>query len=135
MTPLRSSEVMGMGFGFSSLDELGDGPGFRKVRRALDVSAFGVNGVVFAPGYEGFLHYHDAQDELYFVHRGTARFEVDGEERLLGPGALVHGERCKRQAVLPAELHRSRTRRPGRRPLRESGQLQRGAGQALVALV
>src|SRR5918996_5716947 len=76
----------------SSLDELGDGPGFRKVRRALGVTAFGVNGVVYAPGYEGFLHYHDTQDELYFVHRGRARVEVGGEERELGEGSLVHVE-------------------------------------------
>ena len=72
------------GHAFSSLEELGDGPGFRKVRRALGVTAFGVNGIVFAPGYEGFLHYHDAQDELYFVHRGRARVEVGGETRELG---------------------------------------------------
>jgi mannose-6-phosphate isomerase-like protein (cupin superfamily) len=44
------------------------------------------------PGYDGFLHYHDTQDELYFVHRGTAQFEVDGEVRELGPGGLVHVE-------------------------------------------
>jgi mannose-6-phosphate isomerase-like protein (cupin superfamily) len=80
------------GHAFSSLEELGDGPGFRKVRRALGVTAFGVNGIVFAPGYEGFLHYHDAQDELYFVHRGRARVEVGGETRELGAGGLVHVE-------------------------------------------
>jgi mannose-6-phosphate isomerase-like protein (cupin superfamily) len=80
------------GYAFGSLDELGDGPGFRKVRRALGVTAFGVNGIVFAPGYEGFLHYHDTQDELYFVHRGRARVEVGGETRELGEGALVHVE-------------------------------------------
>jgi uncharacterized cupin superfamily protein len=77
---------------FSSLDELGDGYGFRKVRKALGVSAFGVNGVVYPPGYPGVNHYHDTQDELYFVHQGTARVEVDGEERILGPGGLVHVE-------------------------------------------
>jgi mannose-6-phosphate isomerase-like protein (cupin superfamily) len=76
----------------SSLDELGEGPGFRKVRQALGVTAFGVNGVVFPPGFEGFLHYHDEQDELYFVHRGTARVEVGDEVRELGPGGLVHVE-------------------------------------------
>ncbi|HEV8688447.1 MAG TPA: cupin domain-containing protein [Gaiellaceae bacterium] len=81
-----------MGYTISSLDELGDGPGFRKVRQALGVTAFGVNGIVYAPGFEGFLHYHDEQDELYFVHRGTARVEVGGEVRELGPGGLVHVE-------------------------------------------
>ena len=80
------------GYAFGHLDELGEGPGFRKVRRALGVTAFGVNGIVFPPGYEGFLHYHDTQDELYFVHRGRARVEVGGEEREIGEGALVHVE-------------------------------------------
>jgi mannose-6-phosphate isomerase-like protein (cupin superfamily) len=81
-----------MGHSFGSLDELGAGYGFRKVRQALGVTAFGVNAVVYPPAYEGFLHYHDTQDELYFVHRGTARVEVEDEVRELGPGGLVHVE-------------------------------------------
>jgi mannose-6-phosphate isomerase-like protein (cupin superfamily) len=84
---------------FGSLDELGEGYGFRKVRRALGVTAFGVNAIVMPPGFEGFLHYHETQDELYFVHKGTARFEVDGEERLLGPGGLVHVESTTERRV------------------------------------
>ena len=75
---------------FGSIDELGEGYGFRKVRRALGVEAFGVNVIVMPPGYQGVPHYHEEQDELYFVHSGTARVEVDGEERLLGPGGMVH---------------------------------------------
>ena len=78
------------GFAFSSLDELGEGHGFRKIRRALGVDAFGVNAVVYPPHYEGFEHYHETQDELYFVHSGTARFDVGGESRQLGPGGLCH---------------------------------------------
>jgi mannose-6-phosphate isomerase-like protein (cupin superfamily) len=80
------------GYAFGSIDELGEGPGFRKIRRALGVTAFGVNAIVFAPGYQGFLHFHDRQDELYFVHRGRARVEVGGETRELGEGGLVHVE-------------------------------------------
>jgi mannose-6-phosphate isomerase-like protein (cupin superfamily) len=81
-----------MGYAFSSLDELGEGYGFRKIRRGLGVTAFGANALVMPPGYDGFLHYHDTQDELYFVHQGTARFEVDGEVHEIGPGGLVHVE-------------------------------------------
>jgi mannose-6-phosphate isomerase-like protein (cupin superfamily) len=81
-----------MGHQFGTLEDLGDGYGFRKVRKALGVTAFGVNGLVYPPGQEGFLHYHDEQDELYFVHAGTALFEVDGEQRRLGPGGLCHVE-------------------------------------------
>jgi mannose-6-phosphate isomerase-like protein (cupin superfamily) len=77
---------------FGSLDELGDGYGFRKVRRALGVTAFGVNAIVMPPGFEGFFHYHDTQDELYFVHRGRARVEVGGETRELDEGGLVYVE-------------------------------------------
>jgi len=77
---------------FGSIDELGDGYGFRKVRRELGVTAFGVNAIVMPPGYLGFHHYHDTQDELYFVHSGSARVEVEGVERTLGPGGLFHVE-------------------------------------------
>jgi mannose-6-phosphate isomerase-like protein (cupin superfamily) len=75
-----------------SIDEMGDGPGFRRIRRELGVKAFGVNALIYPPGQEGFLHYHDEQDELYFVHRGRASFEVDGEEFELGPGGVVYVE-------------------------------------------
>ena len=81
-----------MGYHVSSLDELGEGHGFRKVRAALEVTAFGVNGIVFPPRYEGPNHFHDTQDELYFVHRGTATFTFDGVEHEVGPGGLVHVE-------------------------------------------
>jgi mannose-6-phosphate isomerase-like protein (cupin superfamily) len=80
------------GYAFGSLDELGDGPGFRKVRRALGVKAFGVNGVVMPPGLEGFAHFHYEQDELYFVHRGRARVEIGDEVRELGEGGLLYVE-------------------------------------------
>jgi mannose-6-phosphate isomerase-like protein (cupin superfamily) len=84
--------VLGVTYAFSSLDELGEGPGFRKVRTALGVTAFGINGIVLPPGHDGFLHFHDRQDELYFVHRGRVEVEVEGETRVLGEGGLLHVE-------------------------------------------
>ena len=81
-----------MGHSFGSIDELGDGYGFRKVRGPLGITAFGVNAIVMPPRFEGFLHYHEQQDELYFVHSGSARVEVEGEDRVLGPGGLFHCE-------------------------------------------
>ncbi|HSC93025.1 MAG TPA: cupin domain-containing protein [Gaiellaceae bacterium] len=81
-----------MGYSASSLDELGDGYGFRKVRVPLGVTAFGVNFVVYPPGWEGVGHYHDTQDELYLVHRGRARVEVDGDTIELGEGGVLHVE-------------------------------------------
>jgi mannose-6-phosphate isomerase-like protein (cupin superfamily) len=80
------------GYAFGSIEELGEGPGFRKVRQALGVTAFGVNAIVYPPRFEGFLHYHEQQDELYFVHSGRARVEVGDEVRELDPGGLVHVE-------------------------------------------
>jgi uncharacterized cupin superfamily protein len=78
---------------FGSIDELGDGPGFRSVRRALGVSAFGVNAVVFPPGMDGFEHYHDEQDELYFVHQGDMEIELgDGSVHPLPQGTFAHVE-------------------------------------------
>ena len=88
---------------FSSLDELGEGYGFRKIRQALGVEAFGVNAIVYPPRYEGPEHYHDSQDELYFVHRGRIRVDVDGETRELGPGGLFHASAAThRRIVKPA---------------------------------
>jgi uncharacterized cupin superfamily protein len=81
-----------MGYEVSSLDSLGEGYGFRKVRAALGVTAFGVNAIVYPPHYDGPNHFHDVQDELYFVHRGTATFVVDGDEHTVEEGGLVHVE-------------------------------------------
>lgn len=80
-----------LGYSFGSIDEMGDGV-FRKVRQELGVTAFGVNALVLAPGVVGRPHYHDDQDEVYFVHRGRARFEVGGETHELGPGGVGHVE-------------------------------------------
>jgi len=76
---------------YGSIDDMGDGV-FRKVRRELGVTAFGVNALVLAPGVVSRPHYHDEQDELYFVHRGRARFAVAGERFELGPGGVAHVE-------------------------------------------
>jgi mannose-6-phosphate isomerase-like protein (cupin superfamily) len=81
-----------MTYAFSSLDELGEGPGFRKIRAPLGVTAFGINGIVMPAGHDGFLHFHDTQDELYFVHRGRVEVEVEAETRVLGEGGLFHVE-------------------------------------------
>ena len=79
-----------MSHAFTTLDELGSGPGFRKIRGALGVTAFGINAIVMPSGHDGFLHYHDTQDELYFVHRGRVVVEVEGETRQLREGGVFH---------------------------------------------
>jgi quercetin dioxygenase-like cupin family protein len=82
--------IEGEGFAVGSLDGLGDGYGFRKIRRELGVEAFGVNAIVIPAGYESGFHFHDEQEELYFVHRGTVEFEFeDGSKHVLGAGGLA----------------------------------------------
>jgi mannose-6-phosphate isomerase-like protein (cupin superfamily) len=75
----------------ASIDDLGDGV-FRKLRLALGITAFGANALVLPPGTEWFNHFHERQDELYFVHRGTAGFDVDGEVFELEPGGACYVE-------------------------------------------
>ncbi len=80
----------GEGYAVGQLDDLGDGPGFRKVRKALGVTAFGVNAIVVPSGYESGLHAHTTQEELNFVHRGTIELEFgDGTVERLGDGAFA----------------------------------------------
>jgi len=90
------------GYSLTTLEELGDDYGFRKVRRALVVTAFGVNALVLPPGFSGFHHWHDNQDELYFVHRGRARVEIGDEVHELGEGGLLHVESTTRRTVANA---------------------------------
>lgn len=78
------------GYAISSLDEMGDGYGFRKIRHALGVTAFGINAIVIPPGYASGVHYHDEQEETYFVHQGQVEFRFgDGTTHELGPGGFV----------------------------------------------
>ncbi|HEY2638072.1 MAG TPA: cupin domain-containing protein [Solirubrobacteraceae bacterium] len=80
----------GEGWTAATLDDLGEGPGFRKVRDPLGVTAFGVNAIVIPPGHESREHYHDEQEELYFAYSGT--FEMtfgDGSSTQLEPGTFV----------------------------------------------
>jgi quercetin dioxygenase-like cupin family protein len=80
----------GDGYAVAQLDDLGEGPGFRKIRKELGVTAFGVNAIVLPPSYATGSHYHDEQEELYFVHSGRVEFEFgDGSTQQLGPGGLA----------------------------------------------
>jgi mannose-6-phosphate isomerase-like protein (cupin superfamily) len=90
--------IEGKGYAAANIDGIGEGPGFRKVRRAIGVKAFGVNALVLPAGIETGYHYHDVQEELYFVHRGRVEFEFgDGSSVLLAPGGVVR---------VDAETHR-----------------------------
>ncbi|MGH2863869.1 MAG: cupin domain-containing protein [Solirubrobacteraceae bacterium] len=80
----------GEGYAVAHLGDLGEGAGFRKVRKGLGVTAFGVNAIVLPPGIETGFHYHDLQEELYFVHRGAIEMEFgDGTTQRLGEGGMA----------------------------------------------
>jgi quercetin dioxygenase-like cupin family protein len=80
----------GEGYAVANLSDLGDGPGFIKVRKGLGVTAFGVNAIVMPPGIDAGAHFHDEQEELYFVHRGALEIEFgDGSVHLLDEGGFA----------------------------------------------
>jgi mannose-6-phosphate isomerase-like protein (cupin superfamily) len=80
----------GEGYSVGHLADLGDGPGFRKIRPELDVTEFGVNAIVLPAGIETGWHMHERQQELYFVHSGRLEIEFeDGAVHELGPGGLA----------------------------------------------
>jgi quercetin dioxygenase-like cupin family protein len=82
--------VKGEGYAVANIESLGDRYGFRKIRRGLDVTAFGMNAICIPPGYQSGRHFHDEQEETYFVHRGTVEFEFgDGSTHVLGPGGVA----------------------------------------------
>jgi mannose-6-phosphate isomerase-like protein (cupin superfamily) len=82
--------VTGDGYAVGTLDGMGEGPGFRKVRRELGVEAFGVNALILPEGYAAGPHYHDEQEELYFVHQGEMEINFgDGSSHRLGPGGFA----------------------------------------------
>src|SRR4051794_33502451 len=80
----------GEGYAIASLDEMGEGYGFRKVRTELGVTAFGVNAIVMPPHYEARQHLHDEQEELYLGISGSLEIEFgDGTRHPLGPGTFA----------------------------------------------
>ena len=85
-----SQVTQGEGYSVANLDDLGDGPGFRKIRPALGVEEFGINAIVMPTGIESGFHYHETQEELYFVHSGEIEIEFgDGTVHKLGPGGFA----------------------------------------------
>ena len=90
MTETTQGVTRGEGYAVANLRDLGEGPGFRKIRKELGVTAFGVNGIVLPPAYETGRHYHEEQEELYFLHSGRIAIEFgDGSTHELEPGGLA----------------------------------------------
>jgi quercetin dioxygenase-like cupin family protein len=73
------------------LEPAGPGGMVRLVRRAVGARAFGFNYFLIPPDTDGLEHDHaeSAQEEVYFVVRGSGRMLIDGEEVELKPGRFV----------------------------------------------
>jgi mannose-6-phosphate isomerase-like protein (cupin superfamily) len=97
------TEPQGDGYAVSSLEQMGDGYGFRKIRRAVGVTAFGINAIVLPPGYDAGVHFHDQQEETYFVHQGQVEFHFgDGSTHVLGPGGVARVDAKTHRSMLNA---------------------------------
>jgi uncharacterized cupin superfamily protein len=82
--------IEGDGYAVGHVDQMGEQYGFRKIRRSLGVTAFGVNAIAIPPGYETGRHFHDEQEELYFCHRGRIEIEFgDGTSHVLEEGGAA----------------------------------------------
>jgi mannose-6-phosphate isomerase-like protein (cupin superfamily) len=90
----------GKGYAAGNVGSMGDAPGFRKIRRVLGVTAFGINAIVLPAGIETGTHWHDEQEEVYFVHRGEVEFVLgDGDTVRLGPGGVVRVDAATRRKI------------------------------------
>jgi uncharacterized cupin superfamily protein len=90
----------GDGYAVGNIDDLGEGPGFRKIRRGLDVKEFGVNALVIPPGIDTGHHFHDEQEELYIVLSGQIEIRFgDGTTHALGQGGLARVDAATHRAV------------------------------------
>lgn len=82
--------TVGDGYAVGHLDALGEQYGFRKIRQKLGITAFGMNAICMPPGWETGRHYHDQQEEVYFVHRGRIEMEFgDGATHVLEEGSIA----------------------------------------------
>jgi quercetin dioxygenase-like cupin family protein len=87
---IKAGVKKGDGYAVANLSDLGEGYGFRKIRKELGVNAFGANAIVIPPSYETGRHLHEEQEELYFLHSGTIEIEFgDGSTHELTAGGLA----------------------------------------------
>jgi uncharacterized cupin superfamily protein len=93
------------GVSFTQID-LDSGERFQALRRELGVSTFGLNLILLQPGQVGRIHRHEHQEEVYLVLDGELSLYVEGEERVLGQGALAR--------VAPSVRRQLVNRRPQR---------------------
>ena len=65
---------------------------FRPIRRALGLTAFGINQEEFPPNADGYPdhdHSEDGQEEVYVTLAGRGEIEIEGERHPLDPETVV----------------------------------------------
>ena len=74
---------------------------FRRLRRELGVTSFGINLLVMEPGQRSRIHRHLRQEEVYLPLRGELTLLVEGEEEhVLGAGDVARvAPEVRRQLV------------------------------------
>ena len=79
---------------------------FRPIRRALGVTAFGINQEDWpghADQYPDHDHSEDGQEEVFYVLEGGGRMVVDGEDVELQPGRYVFVSADAKRKVHPGD--------------------------------
>ena len=79
---------------------------FRPIRRALGVTAFGINQEELPPNGDGYPehdHAEDGQEEVFYVLAGAGKMVVDGEDVELKPGRYVFVEPGSKRKILPGD--------------------------------
>ena len=89
MSPYRVAHL-------NEIDEMTDGrEPWRPVRHHLGITAFGITAWTAAETGDRIINEHDEageHEELYLVHQGRARFEIDGKEVDAPTGTLVYAK-------------------------------------------
>lgn len=92
--------VEGDGWAAADIAVLGEPHGFRKIRKELGVEEMGINAIVVPAGFESGFHFHDEQEEVYFVHRGTIEMDLgDGSTVRLAEGGVVRVDAATHRRV------------------------------------
>ena len=89
------------------IDEITDGrEPWRPVRHHFGIQAFGVNAWTASDADDRIINEHDEADEheeLYLVHQGRARFELDDEEVDAPAGTFVFAKRGVKRTAFAEE--------------------------------
>ncbi|HEY0415519.1 MAG TPA: hypothetical protein VGC78_03960 [Gaiellaceae bacterium] len=93
---------------FDDIDEISDGRvPWRPVRHHFGISSFGLNVFTGREPGDRLINEHDETDdgseEIYFVHSGRARFELDGETVDAAAGTFVFAEPAVKRTAFAEE--------------------------------